>query len=196
MKNLILLLSLTAAASIARAELTPDEQAFSKGLDPAAQIKYTATREYFHRAKAIIDKTAEPTSLGRKPQDFDAQYLKADEAAIITQARNLSNMELMKKISVGAPAASGLPAAQGALTSEEEKYAKGLESAAQGKYRATREYIHKATAIVNKTADPASLGRTPEAYDPKYLQGDEAATVTKAREMSNLALMKGIKESK
>jgi hypothetical protein len=193
MKTLILSLVLICAVGIARAQLTPDEQTFAKGLDPAAQTKYTATREYFHRAAAIINKTAEPTTLGRKPQEFDAQYLKPDEAATITKARDLSNIELMKGISIAAPASSGLPAAQGVLTSDEENYAKGLNAVDRERYQATREYVHKAVAIVNKTADPASFGLRPKTYDTKYLKSDEAKIVRQAREMSNTALLKGIK---
>jgi hypothetical protein len=182
MKTLILSLVLICAVGIARAQLTPDEQTFAKGLDPAAQTKYTATREYFHRAAAIINKTAEPTTLGRKPQ-----------AATITKARDLSNIELMKGISIAAPASSGLPAAQGVLTSDEENYAKGLNAVDRERYQATREYVHKAVAIVNKTADPASFGLRPKTYDTKYLKSDEAKIVRQAREMSNTALLKGIK---
>jgi hypothetical protein len=73
MKTLILSLILLGAASMAQADLTPIEQTFSKGLDGAAQQKYTATREYFHRASAIIKKTSDPLSLGRKPKDLDSQ---------------------------------------------------------------------------------------------------------------------------
>ena len=192
MNALILSLVLVGTASIARAQLTPAEQAFSKGLDSAAQAKYEATREYYHRAAAIIAKTADPLSLGSKPQAFDAQYLKTDEASTISQARDLSNIALMNGIKFTAPPPSGLPPAQGVLTPDEQAFSKGLDSAAQTKYKATREYVHKAAAIVKKTADPISLGRKPKDYDAAYLQGDEASIVSQARDLSNIALIQGL----
>ncbi len=196
MKTLILSFLLVGAATIAQADLTPAEQAFSKGLNATARARYTTTREYFHRAAAIVNKTADPISLGRKPKDFDAKYLGGDEASIIAKARNLSNDALLSGISVSTPTSSGRPAATGVLTADERAFSKTLDVAARERYKATREYLHKAVAIVNKTADPASFGHKPKAFDPQYLKGDEASIITQARDLSNIALMRGIKIGK
>lgn len=100
MKILILSLVLLGAASAAQAALTPDEQTFSQTLAPAARAKYAATREYVHRAQAIINDGADPLTLGRKPANIDTQYYQGDEASIVSQARDLSNIALMSGIKV------------------------------------------------------------------------------------------------
>lgn len=100
MKTLILSLALLGAASAAQGALTPDEQSFSQSLAPSARAKYTATREYVHRAEAIINNGVDPLSLGRKPANIDTQYYKGDEASTVSQARDLSNIALMNGIKV------------------------------------------------------------------------------------------------
>ena len=100
MKTLILSLALLGAASLAQAALTPDEQSFAASLSSSDRAKYTATREYVHRAEAIVKRGADPLTLGRKPSDIDTQYYQGDEAATVSKARDMSNLALMKGIRV------------------------------------------------------------------------------------------------
>lgn len=100
MKTLILSLMILGAAASAHAELTPDEQSFAAGLSDADRAKYTATREYVHRAEAIIKGGANPLSLGSRPSNVDTQYYQGNEAADVSKARTMSNMVLMRGIKV------------------------------------------------------------------------------------------------
>lgn len=184
------------ATSGLRAELTPEEQAFSKGLEVAAQANYAATREFVHRSAAVVAKTVDPATLGRRPQGFDLQYLREGEEAMLLKARNMSNLALMNKIKFTAPPPSALPPVRGDLTPEEVTVSKGMNPEDRQKYEATRTYVHKSTEIVAKKADPASLGSKPKAFDARYLQDGEAATISQARDLSNIELMKGLNFSK
>lgn len=188
---------LLGAASSARAELTPEEQAFSQGLDAAAQANYTATREFVHRSAAVVAKTFDAAKLGRRPPGFDAQYLRDGEAAMLKEARDLSNIALINGIKFAAPpAAPGLPPARGDLTPEELTVAKGMNPDDRQKYEITRAYVHRATAIVAKTAAPTSLGSKPKAFDARYLLDGEANTISQARDLSNIELMRGLNITK
>ncbi|MEP6671503.1 MAG: hypothetical protein ABJF10_20240 [Chthoniobacter sp.] len=187
---------LLSATSGVRAELTPEEQTFSQSLDAAAQAKYAATREFVHRSAAVVAKTVDALKLGRRPAGFDAQYLRDGEAAMLEEARNLSNIALINGIKFTAPPPSTLPPARGDLTPAEVTAAKEMKPEDRQKYEATRTYVHKATAIVAKTANPASFGPKPKTFDARYLQGGEASTVSQARDLSNIELMKGLNISK
>lgn len=100
MKTLILSLLLLGAASLSQAALTPDEQSFAASLSSTDRAKYTATREYVHRAEAIINGGADPLTLGRRPANIDTRYYKDDEAATVSKARDMSNLALMKGIKI------------------------------------------------------------------------------------------------
>jgi hypothetical protein len=193
---LVTLLILGATSGV-RAGLTPEEQAFSQGLDAAAQANYAATREFVHRSAAVVAKTFDAAKLGRRPPGFDAQYLRDGEAAMLTEARNLSNIALINGIKFTAPpAAPGLPPARGDLTPEELTVAKGMNPDDRQKYEATRAYAHRATAIVARTAAPTSLGSKPKAFDARYLLDGEANTISQARDLSNIELMRGLNITK
>ena len=98
MKTLVLSLLLVGAASVAGATLTPDEQAFALTLPADDRTRYTATREYVHRAEAIVHTGVSPLTLGRKPTDLDISYYQGDDASLIDQARNASNFAIMKNL--------------------------------------------------------------------------------------------------
>jgi hypothetical protein len=103
MKTLILSLILLGAASAAQAVLTSGERAYAQTLDPAARPKYIAMREYVYKADLIVNQGADPTSLGLKPPVnlFDANYYKGNEAKMVAQARDLSNIALMNGVKIG-----------------------------------------------------------------------------------------------
>ena len=106
MKTLILSLVLLGAISSAHAALTGEEQAKAATLSQANRAKYTATREYVHRAEAIYYNGADALTLGRKPANIDTQYYLEDngqnakDADIVSKARDMSNLELIKGIRV------------------------------------------------------------------------------------------------
>ena len=100
MKPLILSIALLGAVSGAQAALTPAEQATAQSLSGTARTKYTVTREYVHRAEAIVNKGADPLTLGVKPTNVDTQYYVGNESNIVTQARTLSNIALMSGITI------------------------------------------------------------------------------------------------
>ena len=100
MKTLFLSLMILGAAASAHAELTPDEQSFAASLSPADRAKYTATREYVHRAEAVINDGANPLSLGARPSNIDTQYYQGTEEADVSKARTMSNLVKMRGIRV------------------------------------------------------------------------------------------------
>lgn len=100
MKTLILSLALLGAASLSQAALTPDEQATAATMSGTQRARYVATREYVHRAEAIVNDGADPLTLGSKPSNVDTQYYQGDEANEVSRARTLSNLALMKGIRV------------------------------------------------------------------------------------------------
>jgi hypothetical protein len=187
---------LLGAVSEVMAQLTPEEQAFSKGLDATAQANYAATREFVHRSAAVVAKTLDPVTLGPRPQGFDTQYLRGGEEAMLLEARNMSNFARIKGIKFTAPPSPSLPAARGDLTPDELTTAKGMGLDDRAKYEATRTYAHKATAIAARKADPASFGSKPKAFDARYLLEGEAKTIGEARDLSNIELMKGLNFTK
>ncbi|MFI5363184.1 MAG: hypothetical protein ACHQ49_14555 [Elusimicrobiota bacterium] len=110
MKAMILSLALLGAASAASAALTPEERSFSLTLsaDPppsqpanmAPRARYVATREYVHRADAVINRGADPLSLGVRPPNNDTRYYQGSEAKMVSDARDLSNIALMNGIRI------------------------------------------------------------------------------------------------
>jgi protein-disulfide isomerase len=100
MKTLILSLVLLGAAAAAQAKLSADEQSTAQSMDTATRAKYTATREYVHRAEAIINDGANPLTLGTKPSNIDTQYYQGDDLSIVTKARDASNIAKMSGLKI------------------------------------------------------------------------------------------------
>lgn len=83
--------------------------------------------------------------------------------------------------------------ARAALTAEEQQVSQSLSPEAQKRYAATREYLHRAQKVVDQQIAPISLGRRPTSYDASYITADEKAVIDQAVELSNIALINGVR---
>ncbi len=180
---------MSAAQTIAPADLAPDEVAFYQTLDPSAAHDFLVTRSWYRLCRQVVEHRLPAAQLPDKPAGFSVKYLQPTDP-------NYINRALGMQLGGDAPGgAAEMTAAQllqpAAFSPAEQAVWSGLTDTDHRRmFIATRSYLRLCRKVLDHSMPAADLPLKPLDYYPHYISPDEKAQIGQAVTASIVALAK------